>query len=180
MFKADASEFNGVGFPDGTMLDLSVIWELTNGGPRRPLGIKLVVPGRVVDAWQPFETAYGTDGGEGAITSRGALDEMTKDASRLKTLDVDAASFVMSDADGDGNVDTIEFENGFGDGAFPMSRGLDAAGVLVGLVVWDSRLPWRLGVPEGTPPLDVTIREDRYLDCMSGKRPVVNGRCHVA
>ena len=86
----------------------------------------------------------------------------------------------MSDADGDDRGDTIEFENGFGDGAFPLSRRLDAAGVLVGLVVWDSRLPWRLGVPEGTPPLDVTIREDRYLDCMSGKRPVVNGRCHVA
>ena len=52
-----------------------------------------------------------------------------------------------------------------------MSRGLGADGVLVGLVVWDSRLPWRLGVPDGTPPLDVTTREDGYLDCMSGNDP---------
>ena len=42
---------------------------------------------------------------------------MAKDASRLGALAVDAASFVTSDVDGgvdgDGNVDTVEFENGF-------------------------------------------------------------------
>ena len=61
------------------MLDLSVIWELTEWWAASTAGIKLVVPGRVVDAWQPFETAYGTEGGDGAITSRGALDAMAKE-----------------------------------------------------------------------------------------------------
>ena len=60
-----------------------------------------------------------------------------------------------------------------------MSRGLAPDGELVALVVWHPRIPWRLSIPEGVPPPDVTARERRYSDCLYHLRTVLNGRCDM-
>lgn len=63
-------------------------------------------------------------------------------------------------------------------GGFPMSNGFDADGRLVEIVLPTLTYPWRLMVPDGTPPADVTKREDELLECLNGDRPVtVAGRC---
>lgn len=75
--------------------------------------------------------------------------------------------------------ETIVFSNGYGDGAFPLTRGYDDKGDLVAVMIWDTRYPWRLAVPDGEPPADVTEREEQLIECMEGRREVLgDGSCH--
>jgi hypothetical protein len=77
----------------------------------------------------------------------------------------DYFSIVLNDADEDNKFDTLVFSNGFGDGGFPLSRGLDSEGELVAIVITSQMLPWRLTVPDGVPPPEVTAEEDRIATC---------------
>ena len=59
-----------------------------------------------------------------------------------------------------------------------MARGVDASGQVVSLYIFDVRYPWRLAIPDGTPPPDVTLREQEYIECLDGTRDVLpNGEC---
>jgi len=42
----------------------------------------------------------------------------------------------------------------------------------VSLVIWRTDHPWRLAFPEGTPPPDITEREDQLQECLDGERGV--------
>ncbi len=157
-------------------LDVRIVWErLTIAGREREdvLGVRVEVPGATVARWGPFEPAYGTDGGVGAITSQAVIDraEAGPDVDLEQVLEV-------FDLDGEPGPDSMVFHNGFGDGGFPMSRGTDADGELVAMLIWHTRYPWRLAVPDGTPPPDVTEREQQLQECIDGTRLVdEHGRC---
>ena len=53
-----------------------------------------------------------------------------------------------------------------------MSRGLDADGRLVAVAIVDTRYPWRLAFTDGTPPADITTRENELATCLAGDRDV--------
>lgn len=71
----------------------------------------------------------------------------------------------MNDIDGDGAFDALEFNNGWGDGGFPLSRGLESRGRTVAVAITSMMLPWRIAVPDGVPPPDVTTEENRIAKC---------------
>lgn len=178
-----------VEFGAAELLDLGIIWEVwprrsgpraTDPPPRGVLGVRLDVPGTEVARWGRFELAYGTDGGVGGITSQSTIDtakEGWDEGSHVIEYE-SGFTFVLNDWDGVPGDESFIFANGTGDGGFPMTRGYDADDRLVSLIVWDPRHPWRLAVPDGTPPPDVTEREDQLLACMQGTRPIDNyGYC---
>lgn len=138
--------------------------------PGRVLGLRLDVPGAEVAAWQPFEPAYATDGGMGGVAG-GSVRPGAGEPLVVVPEDDDVAA---GDGDGRPGDDLVVFGNGFGDGTFPMSRGLDAEGRTVALLVWDTGFPWRLAVPDGTPPRDVVAREDQLAACLAGTRGLVD------
>lgn len=170
-----------VSFGSAEELDVSVVWESFEGDAgRQVLGIRLDVPGTTVDRWLPLETSYGTDGGTGGIVAAElAATEVDDDVAEQELWDIiDELTadepVVTRDLDGTPGDDVLVFSNGWGDGGFPMSQGVDADGDTVSLVIWDTRYPWRLAVPDGTPPPDITEREDQLQDCLDGKRGLVD------
>ena len=130
-------------------------------------GIRLDVAGGSVENWTAFETGYCTDGGTGRISSYQSL-ELTG----MPDDEVFEETAWIGDLDRTPGHDTIIFSNGWGDGCFPMSRGLDSNGDTVSLVVWDPHYPWRLMIPDGVPPREVTDRENEIQACIDGKRRV--------
>jgi hypothetical protein len=168
------------------VLDLGIIWEVwperspgpdaPEGTPRGVLGVRLDLPGTEVARWGPFELAYGTDGGVGGITSQSTIDT-AEDGWDQETHAIGyetGFTFVLNDWDGIPGDESFIFANGTGDGGFPMAQGYDADDRLVSLIVWDTRQPWRLAVTDGTPPPDVTRREEQLLGCMEGTHPIDN------
>lgn len=151
---------------------------------RAAVGVRLDVPDAApVATWQPYEFAYGTDGGVGGLTSGeivdGAADQLpySEGGDFFAEWDYAAEYYLGTHASTEG-PDVFIWPNGFGDGGYPMSKGLDADGRLVSLVLPTLTYPWRLMITDGTPPADVTEREDQYLECLAGTRPVsVGGTC---
>jgi hypothetical protein len=177
------SPFEGelVDFSPHEELDLSVLWAHDDSGNRGVIGVRVDVRGTRVERWQPFEDAYGTDGGMGALASEASLSAASDQAVAAYAED-DMLEFFVEDAfdsditsfdfeEGSG-TDALLFSNGVGDGGFPMSRGLDTHGDIASLVVWSLSYPWRLAITDGTPPQDVTDREEEILECMRGERAV--------
>lgn len=146
------------------------------------VGVRLDVPGAdPVERWTPFEYAYGTDGGLGGITTPVILDgaavvaELEDGDSFLGEwwAGSDPDYYLGAHATDDGTPDVFVYFNGFGDGAFPLSRGLSAGGDVVAVVLPTLTYPWRLMVPDGVPPDDVTRAEDELAECLTGKRTVI-------
>lgn len=172
-----------VDFGEPTALDLTVVWEVRETWEDF-LGIRLQRPGTVVVRWLDWEFAYGTDGGVGSFTTGSVLLEAAnRDDQSLSELAMSLADDgfpgpVLMDLDGVDGIDSAYFSNGWGDGAFPMSRGLDAAGNTVALYIFDLRHPWRLMIPDGVPPPNVTAREQEFIECLEGTREVrADGQC---
>jgi hypothetical protein len=159
-------------------LDVRIVWEVREAGGREHevvLGVRVEVPGASVAAWGRFEPAYGTDGGVGAVTSQAVIDRAEARGFDgdpfIPEAEIDRTAAVqLFDLDGVPGSDSLVFGNGFGDGGFPMARGVDAGGQLVAVVVWHPRYPWRLAVPDGSPPPDVTEREDQLQACLDEQR----------
>lgn len=169
-----ADEAATVEFGPHEDLDLSVVWEQYEYEDQHwesILGVRLQVPDRTVARWEAFEYAYGTDGGVGAITSQAVIDDPHRTGPRDELFDWDYEDvFYLGDHDDTEGPETFVFSNGYGDGGFPMARGVDEDGETVALIVWDTRYPWRLAIDDGQPPPDVTVREDQFLECMAGTR----------
>lgn len=185
--------------PEASYLDLGrpgfhqveVVW-LEYGGDddrRSPAGFVIEASGRPVARWGTFELAYGTDGGMGAVSNpefhrlnglRTIDQKESSPASDLMDgfLDREAPPLVIGDLDDSPGADTILFGNGFGDGGFPLARGYDESGDLAAIAIWHLLGPWRLGVPEGEPPSDVTLREEELRECLAGMREITEwGHC---
>jgi len=135
-----------------------------------------------VVAWDPFETAYGTDGGLGGIVPASVVtlaQGMSIDSQWVEEEDFEA-TYRLHDLDGVPGLETFTFSNGFGDGAFPMSRGRNAEGDVVAVVIWRTDTPWRLAIPEGKPPADVLTQEQNLIECLAGERPILpDGTCEA-
>ncbi len=183
-----AGEYVAVGF-DVERLDLTMLfagYPPTDEQPvrRSVIGVRLDVPdAATVVEWQPYEFAYGTDGGVGGLTSgaieAGAADQLPYSEGGDLFVDWDyELDYYLGEHAGAGGPDVFIYANGFGDGGFPMSRGLDAEDRLVSLVLPTLTYPWRLMIPDGEPPTDVTEREDQYVECLNGERAVtIDGTC---
>lgn len=50
--------------------------------------------------------------------------------------------------------------------------GYAADGTVASALMFDTHFPWRLAIFDGTPPASVTEREDEFLECMAGVRPI--------
>lgn len=136
-------------------------------------GIRLDAPGREVVRWRSFEPAYGTDGGLGAVMTEaghGRFGRVDGDAVLVALEEDDAVALRPGKGESD---DIVVFANGYGDGGFPMSRGVDADGRTVSLVIWDTSFPWRVAMPTGTAPPDVTRIEEQYQECLDGERDLI-------
>ncbi|MCP4103024.1 MAG: hypothetical protein GY750_16635 [Lentisphaerae bacterium] len=177
-----ADEAQAVEFGTRELLQLSVVLETGEYEGQTwesVLGVRLDVEGEVVVGWEPFEYAYGTDGGVGGITAQSVLDDPDRTGPDDMLFDWDYDNnWYLGDHDGVAGFDTFVFSNGFGDGGFPMSRGLNHDGEIAALLIWDTRYPWRLAIHDGLPPVDVTLREDQFLECMAGIRLIDQwGQC---
>lgn len=166
--------------------DLLIVWERRpddEGAVRESvLGVQLLQPGTVVDRWGGFETAYRTTAGFGGFFSRPVLGWARDNVDLAQSLvDREPTSdrpFALADLDGEPGRDTFVFRNGSGAGRFEMSRAFDVDGRVIGVMIWHPRYPWRLAVPVGEPPPDVTEREDELIDCIEGRRLIDKwGRC---
>ena len=161
------------------VVDVDIVWakHTYKGKPgESSVGVLVKVPGAdAVARWGRFEDAYGTDGGQGGILSQAVIDRASSlGFKRWKAPDLDfEAELSAFDFDGVPGLDSLIFDNGYGDGGFPMSRGFDAKGGLVAVMVWSPTYPWRLAVPYGKPPPDVTQRENEIQACIDGTRPIV-------
>lgn len=183
-----AEEFQHVDFPvtdtehNVTELDVIMLFEVRSY--TAPLGVRAEIPGRSVQRWGDWEFAYGTDGGLGGLVTQSLIDvareqEWDMDTQPV-TFDDDPAvsDYFFADMDGVTGDDYLTFSNGFGDGGFPMAKGYDEAGDIVALIVWDNRYPWRLAVPDGTPPATVTAREAEFRRCIDDPTLVeLDGSC---
>lgn len=142
---------------DNSELEASIVWEVfEDTDARSVLAVLVSVPDAEVDRWEPFEYAYGTDGGVGGVTAQSVIDAAAADSHRdtyfIPEADIDfEAQVSVHDVDGVPGDDAVIFANGYGDGGFPMSRGLDDDGRLVSVAIVDTRYPasiTRSGAPQ--------------------------------
>jgi hypothetical protein len=145
-----------------------------------PAGLVFVASDATVAEWSAFDDAYGTDAGMGATTSpafvelngpRSNLDKELAVNGWLERLNT-SENPLVEDLDGLPGPETLVFSNGWGDGGFPMVRGLASDGTLAQLVIWHLTAPWRLAFPEGTVPPDVAEREAELAACLRGERVI--------
>jgi hypothetical protein len=165
----------------GRRYPVHAIWRVTRDGYQEIVGVVIVERDRPVVRWDELhDTAYGTDAGLGAITTRewAALPEDERHDHERKLVDWSGQSAAF-DLDRHPGIDTIGFSNGFGDGGFPSVAGYDASGARAAIVIWSVVAPWRLAFPEGKPPPQVTQRENEFAACLAGRRKVGGSTCRV-
>lgn len=189
-------------------LDLSIIWKKESVGTeasaepeaagsaddeaedRDPvqvesiLGVIVQRPDTTVARWGEFQRAYQTNEGLGAVTSRASLDwsvaNLDAETPLGELVDTRGAPFAFLDVNDDDLDDLFLFDNGTDGeaGTYFLSRGLDEDDVMVAVTIWHGDYPWRLAVPIGEPPPDVTDREEQLIDCIEGRRLIDKwGRC---
>lgn len=174
-----------VNFRNQTTLDVNIVWQrdaAEEDGPEQILGVRIGVRDAVVAEWGRFDEAYSASGGLGGVISRTAFDWARFNLSPGDTLlpagPTEDRPFVLADVAGETGRDVLIFDTGEDTDDFVYADGFDEDGRLVAIMIWDGRFPWRLAVPDGTPPPDVTEREDELIDCIEGRRTIDRwGRC---
>jgi len=169
-FAFFADEAVAIEFGTTTTLSVEVIREVFDDWTA-VLGLRVQEPDSDVVAWDPFEFAYGTDGGTGAVTTGSVIDlarelgDREDEYNKLSGYIADnwphdeANDVFVADLDQQAGDDTIVFHNGYGDGAFPLTKGYAPSGDLVAVVIWDTRYPWRAAIPDATPPHSTSLNE---------------------
>ena len=167
------------------VVNVDVVWErwpaeADGERGRSVLGVWVGPSDAPVEAWDPFELAYGTDGGVGGVIPRSVIalaEELGDDEWWIDDPDV-GSDYELHDLDDIAGTETLIFVNGYGDGGFPLSRGRDADGEVVAVLIWRIGAPWRMAAPNGRAPADVIEREEELLECIAGERPIdVFGTC---
>ncbi|MEM9652042.1 MAG: hypothetical protein AAGA65_08085 [Actinomycetota bacterium] len=181
--SADKTTIN---FRGETEFDIRVIWQRPAGPEDEPvetmLGVRVIVRDKTVATWGPFKDGYTTVTGLGGVISRTSFeygrDELEPDQPLLEDGLREGRSFRLFDLTGEPGRDLFLFDNGSGPGSYAYSEGFDEDGRLVAVMIWHPRYPWRLAVPDGEPPPDVTEREDQLQGCIDGTRTIDRwGRC---
>ena len=168
----------------GRRYPVHAIWQ-TYDRQDNTVGAVIVERDTPVVRWTTLhEVGYVTDGGTGGITTRewAALPKESGnpiEALYWAELVQKRKLFFLGDADGHPGTDTIAFSNGWGDGSFPAIAGYDASGARAALVLWSAAVPWRLAFAQGTPPAEVTTRENEFAECVKGLLLVAGGPCRV-
>lgn len=159
---------------DGEAVEVTVLSVARRDGSPGTVGVRLDVAGdRDVVRWRPFEPAYGTDGGVGGITTPAILDGAGASGPHgFVPDDIYRDRYYLGAHARPPDPDVFIFGNGVGDGGFPLSVGVDDHGDPVAVLLPSMNHPWRLVVPDGQPPPDVTRREDELLACLTGERPL--------
>ena len=154
------------------------------------LGVMVAPVDIEVARWGEFVTAYETDEGLGGITTRSVIDWVETNLEPGEPLVTeefpDGEPYLVDDIDGEPGRDvflfdhlpSVEVQSERTDNRYVYTRGFDEDDRLVALMIWDQRFPWRLAVPEGEPPPDISEREDELVDCIEGRRLIDKwGRC---
>jgi hypothetical protein len=170
----------------GRRYPVDAIW-LHHARPRfvRTVGVVVVERTGAIARWQVLpRTGYVTDGGVGGITTpewaaRSKGDENAVSRLYRSELVDKGHAWFASDVDGHDGLDSLVFDNGYGDGFFPAIAGYDAAGRRLAVVLWSFAVPWRLAFPDGRPPADVTRRERVLARCIEGAQKVDGNTCLV-
>lgn len=200
-------ETESVDFRSVTELDLRIVWQQRpvsaateekreDEGPRfHPignaadsdreesiLGVLVSAPGATVTRWGPFEPAYDSNDGLGAVIGRAALQWADENLEFGEPLLADELPgdrpYQLVDLDGEPGFDLFLFDNGSGSGAQALAEGFNSDDELVAIMLWHPRYPWRLAVPDGSPPPDIVEREEELIDCIEGRRLIDRwGRC---
>jgi hypothetical protein len=135
-FAPTPDEF--VEVPFGDNVNEVLVSLLTDAAKRETNGLRLdVVAASSVTRWEPFESAYGTDGGMGAVTTKHVLQRNLGKPSNYEPMDHFEQVIQLADNDELPGYDSLTFANGYGDGGFPMSRG---------------SIEWRTCESEGSSP----------------------------
>jgi len=162
-----------------SVINVDVLWEVWPDSGKSVLGIWLGSTDAPVEAWDPFEQAYGTWGDSGGVFTNSVLDlaQNLEDGEFIEDVDY-WATYQLWDLDHIAGDDTLVFHNGWGDFDFPLSRGRDAEGNVVVVVIWHREMLWRLALPQSAPPADVVEQEEEFIECLVGTRPIhVTGWC---
>ena len=143
------------------------------------MAIRLEVPDREVERWEPLQYAFGTDGGLGGFTTTDNLGR-TPDAPPGNRFEIKFDSALnLLDLDGRDGDETFVWGTG-GDGGFPMTVGRDSEGRAAALLFWNYDQPWRVVIGDGIPPADITQREEELFECMNGTRgSTADGYCEA-
>ena len=185
-------ETTTIDFRESGEFDLRIVWErqadedddTAETSDETILGVFVGLQDRTVARWGRFATAYESSNGLGGITTRSVLDwagrNLEPDQPLIDGDFIDGRPFILGDLDTEPGRDIVFFDHGVGRGLreFVYTRGFDEDDRLVAIMIWDQRFPWRLAVSQGSPPPDVTEREDELIDCIEGRRLIDKwGRC---
>jgi hypothetical protein len=165
----------------GRRYPVDAIWTISRDGYESIVGVVIVERDTPIVRWEELDSlAYGTDAGLGGITTAewAALPEDERRPHERSLIDFQGKAGTF-DIDGRPGTDTIWFDNGYGDGGFPSIAGYDASGARAAIAIWSIIVPWRLGFPEGTPPAQVTQRENRFAACLAGRRKLEGSTCRT-
>lgn len=181
-----ATDRKAIDFGRNNKLDVRIIFRRPDGPDVEPvetvLAVRIGVRDAVVETWGPFREAYTTTDGLGGVITRTALDyarfEADPDLPVLVDGRLEGRAFQFADLAGEQGRDLVLFENGAGAGTYSYSEGRNEDGRLVAIMLWHPGYPWRLAVPDGEPPPDITEREDQLQGCIDGTRTIDRwGRC---
>ena len=163
-------EFNLEGVTEATV---TMLWQLpTDAELQEPLfiesgGVRLDIEDRTVARWEPIPAEFPFTFG-GFTSGR----ELTPDGDTSDDGIVPWRDHIyVGDHDahpGDDTVVVFGSENA----TFDPFVGYAANGTVASVLMFDTHFPWRLTIFDGTPPASVTEREDEFLECMAGVRPI--------
>lgn len=155
-----------------TEAEVTVLWKLSSdpeSSERDEIaGARLDVEGRSVDQWEavsPDRVGFSI----GGLTSGRELSpDGTGEGGNLTAFRDHVHFGDHDDQPGDDTLIVFGSENA----EFDPYIGFAADGTVASVLVFDDFFSWRLSVFDGTPPEEVTAREDQLLECIAGVRPV--------
>lgn len=184
--------------PGTEELRLTVLWAVPpdddsggddegDGDGDELIGVRLDRPGSTVVEWREREQAFVGLSGIGVITVEpaveGAIESFKAEEPAPLDPPTDDEPLLIADLDDRPGRETVVLDlaaapsatrPAFGRGGprHLVSVGFDEDGVAASIVIAADSLPWRIVVPDGTPPPDVTEREDQLIACIEGRRLV--------
>jgi hypothetical protein len=165
---------------------VDAIWLYEPGQPRKTVGVVIAERDSPVVRWRQLsDPAYTTYLGVGGITTIAwsglpkGTDNPVEQAYWIKLRESQLQTAVV-DTDERSGIDTVIFRTGRGDGSYPSFAGFDAAGKRAQIVLWSQSVPWRVAFPEGTPPVQVTRRENHLRSCLHGRTTAGGSPCRPA
>lgn len=159
----------------GNMLDISVATISWHELHMRSVGVRFDTANTEVELWTSFSTVACEIVTAPVVTAEHHLLFGERPAGLRPEVESD---WELIDIDEDGVIDS--FGAPFAPTCASATVGLNADGAAVSFVLWYGEVPWRLGIPDGIPPPEVTKAEQAYQDCLDRTTPTYpGGWCEV-